>query len=199
MLEHTANLSQRQAALHARVVGDDAAGEEERQRQEAAVQTLQGKLETQGATVKVLLEEKKELLAKLRRHESKAGAAPLVSMGSLEQPQQPSEGQQGGEQPAGVSEGEAAQVIASLRQSLAEAQGRGDREAEAALRVRRELQGLHDDIGNLQHQLLEAQHANMEQERNALASVASGDETMAAQVHILEQVGILAALTSFLA
>ena len=199
MLEHTANLSQRQAALHARVVGDDAAGEEERQRQEAAVQTLQGKLETQGATVKVLLEEKKELLAKLRRHESKAGAAPLVSMGSLEQPQQPSEGQQRGEQPAGVAEGEAAEVIASLRQSLAEAQGRGDREAEAALRVRRELQGLHDDIGNLQHQLLEAQHANMEQERNALASVASGDETMAAQVHILEQVGILAALTSFLA
>ena len=198
MLEHTANLSQRQAALHARVVGDDAAGEEERQRQEAEVQTLQGKLETQGATVKVLLEEKKELLAKLRRHESKAGAAPLVSMGSLEQPQQPSEGQGGG-QPAAVAEGEAAQVIASLRQSLAEAQGRGDREAEAALRVRRELQGLHDDIGNLQHQLLEAQHANMEQERNALASVASGDETMAAQVHILEQVTTLACLISLLA
>ena len=199
MLEHTANLSQRQAALHARVVGDDAAGEEERQRQEAEGQTLQGKLETQGATVKVLLEEKKELLAKLRRHESKAGAAPLVSMGSLEQqPQQPS-GRQGGGQPAAVGEGEAAQVIASLRQSLAEAQGRGDREAEAALRVRRELQGLHDDIGNLQHQLLEAQHANMEQERNALASVASGDETMAAQVHILEQVGTLACLISLLA
>ena len=40
MLEHTANLSQRQAALHARVVGDDAAGEEERQRQEAEGQEI---------------------------------------------------------------------------------------------------------------------------------------------------------------
>lgn len=196
MLEHTANMAQR----HTKKVTE---GGDDRRR----VLELQRKVETQTATIQSLLEMKKRLLAQMQAREradassrsNQEGAAPLNLMGSLDQGQNAAAAASGRQQSessgaadsfrtanaSGAASGAADSE--SLQRALEKEKARADREARSVQAVRQELAGLHGDIGHLQQQLLEAQHTNMQHEREALSSMGEEQSGPMAQVSILEQ------------
>ncbi len=178
MLEHTANMAQR----HTKKVTE---GGDDRRR----VLELQRKVETQGETIQSLLEMKKRLLAQMQARQNSDGREETVPpdlMGSL------GHGQQGNSaaaadsfRTANASGGADAE---SLRRELEEERARADRASRSVQGLRQELAGLHGDISDLRQQLLEAQHANLQHEREAWSSVG---QDQAAGVMAQQQVSIL--------
>lgn len=179
MLEHTANMAQR----HSRKVTE---GGDDRRR----VLELQRKVETQTATIQSLLEMKKRLLAQMQAQQQKVGrsedATPPDLMGSLNHG---NSGAQSGGDTFRTANASGSADSESLRRELEDERARADREARSVTALRQELAALHGDIGDLRQQLLEAQHANLQHEREAWSAVGQDQSAVMAQqqASILQQ------------